>query len=274
MKNIIKRSSDVLLFLVIFLLLFFNFKSRITKNNILNYALSNIEYTNYKNSSLLSINKVSLISNYRYNDINYKYDVNNKEVIKQIEKLPNVYIFNTHYEEGYNDTNVIEISKILTEKLNKNKINAIFEDTNYKEYVITNNLLGINNYIMIRSIIEEKIKSQKMDLVIDLHRDSISKKDSIVEINGKKYAKVLFVVDNYYKDYLTKYELANKFNNYLNKNYKGITRGVYVKNGKGFNQDLSQNMILLEVGGYQNNKEELINTLDVISEMIKEYVYE
>lgn len=270
MKNIFKRSSDILLFLFIFVVLTISFKGFITKNNILNYSLNTLEYNNHRNSSLLSINKISLLSYYRYKENTYS---NNLETIKQIEE-PNVYIFNTHYEEKYSDTDVIEISKLLTKKLKANKINAIFEDTDYKDYVLTNNFLGINNYIMIRTIIEEKIRNQKMDLVIDLHRDSISKKDSTIEIKGKKYAKVLFVVDSFYKDYQIKYDLANKLNEYLNNNYKGITRGVYVKNGKGFNQDLSQNMILLEVGGYQNNKEELMNTLDVITSMIKEYIYE
>ena len=83
----------------------------------------------------------------------------------------------------------------------------------------------------------------------------------------------MFVVDNYYSNYLVKYDLANRFNNYLNSKYKGISRGVYVKNGKGFNQDLSDNMILLELGGYENSKEELINTIDIIASVIKEIIY-
>lgn len=256
MKNIIRRSSDLLLFLFIFIVLIIGFKDKI-KENIINYQLNN---TKYSTNNLLNI---SLTSNYKYN----------KEKIKEtLKDLPSVYIFNTHYEEEYNDTNVIEMSKILANKLKQNNINSIFEDTDYKEYVKTNNLIGVNNYIMIRNIIEHKI-NDKMSLVIDLHRDSITKKDSVVNINGIKYAKVLFVVDNYYSDYLKKYDLANKLNSYLNKKYKGISRGVYVKNGKGFNQDLSENMILLELGGYQNDKEELMNTIDVIVEMIKEIIY-
>ena len=43
---------------------------------------------------------------------------------------------------------------------------------------------------------------------------------------------------------------------------------------EGFNQDLSKNMILLELGGYQNSKDELSNTIDVIVEMIKEFIYD
>lgn len=262
----IKRSLDVLLFLVIFIVIINNLNIKINKNDVLNYV-SNISYNKYKSSNnLITKDNLPLMLNY-YTYNNYK-DI---EVLK--EEKPKVYIFNTHYEEEYSDTNVIEMSKLLNEKLRENNINSIFEDTNYKEYIKINDLIGVNNYIMIRPIIEEKI-DEEMKLVIDLHRDSINKKDSIININGKEYAKVLFVVDNYYKDYLIKYDLANKYNNYLNSKYKGISRGVYVKNGKGFNQDLSKNMILLELGGYQNSKEELINTIDVIVQMIKEFIYD
>ena len=262
MKKLFKRSNDLLLFLLLFIFIVFYFKDKITKKNIFDYMIN----TNYKKNYSFNYD-LPLMSNL------YKYDKLTNTEVNNIIEDKNVYIFNTHYEEGYKDTNVIEMSKVLTEKLKSEGINAIFEDTNYKEYVITNNLIGINNYIMIRKIIEEKIKSKDMSLVIDLHRDSIKKSDSVINIDGKSYAKVLFVVDNYYSNYLVKYDLANRFNNYLNSKYKGISRGVYVKNGKGFNQDLSDNMILLELGGYENNKEELLNTIDIIASVIKEIIY-
>ena len=261
----IKRSFDLLLFLVIFIVIISNLKIKFNKKDILNYV-SNISYNrSYKSSNnLITKDNLPFMLNY------YKYNENIK-VLK--EEKPYVYIFNTHYEEEYLDTNVLEMSKLLSDKLRESNINSVFEDINYKEYIKINDLIGVNNYIMIRPIIEEKI-NEETKLVIDLHRDSINKKDSVININGKEYAKILFVVDNYYKDYLIKYDLANKFNDYLNSKYKGISRGVYVKNGKGFNQDLSKNMILLELGGYQNSKDELVNTIDIIVEMIKEFIYD
>ena len=258
MKRIIKRSKDLLLFLVLFIFITIFLKNKISKNDILNYMLSN----NYYKSNHKISNKLPLMYNL------YSYNLDEK-VFKEVK---NIYIFNTHYEEEYLDTNVIEMSKLLSEKLNKEGINTIFEDTDYKEYVITNKLLGINNYIMIRPIISKRIENKDISLVIDLHRDSIRKDQSVITINNKKYAKVLFVVDNYYKDYLNKYDFCKHLNNYLDTNYKGISRGIYVKYGGGFNQDLNEHMILLELGGYQNSKEELVNTLDVIVDMIKENI--
>ena len=41
-----------------------------------------------------------------------------------------------------------------------------------------------------------------------------------------------------------------------------------------FNQDLSSHAILLEVGGVDNTIEEVNNTLEVIANVLKEYIIE
>ena len=67
-----------------------------------------------------------------------------------------------------------------------------------------------------------------------------------------------------------------KLENWLEKNYPGISRGIYRKKGKGvngvYNQDFSENCFLIEVGGEENNYEEVENTLDVIAEMLNYYL--
>ena len=64
---------------------------------------------------------------------------------------------------------------------------------------------------------------------------------------------------------------TNLFNEY----YPGISRGIYKKEGPGvdgiYNQDISPNSILIEVGGYQNNIEEVFNTIEAISNIL--YIY-
>ena len=68
----------------------------------------------------------------------------------------------------------------------------------------------------------------------------------------------------------------NKLENWLNKNYKGLSRGIYRKQGKGvngvYNQDFSDNCFLIEVGGEKNTYEEVENTIDIIAKMISEYI--
>jgi len=41
-----------------------------------------------------------------------------------------------------------------------------------------------------------------------------------------------------------------------------------------YNQDLKSNVILIEIGGHENNIDEVNNTLDLVSLAIKEYLNE
>ena len=47
------------------------------------------------------------------------------------------------------------------------------------------------------------------------------------------------------------------------------------KNVNGiYNQDVSENCVLIELGGNENNITEILNTIDAISEIIKEHIDE
>ena len=41
-----------------------------------------------------------------------------------------------------------------------------------------------------------------------------------------------------------------------------------------YNQDLASNVILIEIGGHENNIDEVNNTLDLVADAIKEYLNE
>ena len=74
------------------------------------------------------------------------------------------------------------------------------------------------------------------------------------------------------------YNLSEKLNNKLKEKNPGITRGILKKGNIGangiYNQDLNPNIILIEVGGYQNNIDEVNNSLDALSIVIGEYINE
>ena len=112
--------------------------------------------------------------------------------------------------------------------------------------------------------------------MIDLHRDAIPASSSTVEIDGKKYAKVLFVVGIEHANYAPNLELATKLNDMIKEKYPTLTRVVITKGGKGvdgiYNQDLSSKIILIECGGNENSIDEVMNTIEILSEIIKEYL--
>ena len=61
-----------------------------------------------------------------------------------------------------------------------------------------------------------------------------------------------------------------------NKYYPGLSRGIYKKEGAGvngiYNQDISSNVILIELGGAYNNIDEVLNTTEAISKVLYHYI--
>lgn len=199
---------------------------------------------------------------------------------------PIVYIYNSHQLENYDNTNleiygitpnVLMASYLLKEKLNKNGVSSIVEDTNLTEFLNINSWDYSKSYVASRLLILDKqSKYNSLKYFIDIHRDSINKSNSTVKINNKDYAKILFVVGLEHDNYKLNLNTANKVNSLFNKYYPNLSRGVLKKSGPGvngiYNQDISENSMLIEVGGYENTIEEVFNTIDAIATILTKYV--
>ena len=199
---------------------------------------------------------------------------------------PRVYLYNTHQLEGYDATdfadynitpNVQMAAYLLKDKLNNMKIPTIVESGNITDFLNSNNWSYSNSYKASRYFIEETLKKHNnLDLIIDLHRDSISHDSSTTEIDGKKYAKVMFVVGKDYDNYEKNLQLATTLNNLIKEYSPTLSRGVIVKGGSNvngiYNQDLSEKIVLIECGGMENTLDEVINTVDILSKIINKYL--
>lgn len=199
---------------------------------------------------------------------------------------PRIYLYNTHQLEGYDATdfadynitpNVQMAAYLLKDKLNNMKIPTIVESGNITDFLNSNNWSYSNSYKASRYFIEETLKKHNnLDLIIDLHRDSISHDSSTTEIDGKKYAKVMFVVGKDYDNYEKNLEIATTLNNFIKEYSPTLSRGVIVKGGSNvngiYNQDLSEKIVLIECGGMENTLDEVINTVDILSKVINKYL--
>ena len=203
-------------------------------------------------------------------------------------ELPRVYIYNSHqgenydykYLEEYNIVpNVLMASLMLKEKLDNIGINTLVEENDILEYMEQNNLNHAGSYIASRHFLESTInKYPNMDLYIDLHRDAATHSVTYTNINGKDCAKILFVIGLEYDTYQDNLSIVTELNNLILEKYPTLTRGIMKKEGYGvngvYNQDLKSNVILIEIGGHENNIDEVNNTLDLIAEIIGEYLNE
>lgn len=309
-KKVKKISIFKLTFFVVLTLFFFNFFTNTLFNFKL--ANSNQEFIAYmlkdSNHHLLYENKFSIIKTIRQifnidlsskgiletvfgkeikefedeeigNKSEYVYDPNPIQVNE-----PRVYIYNTHQLESYDNTNynnitpnVLMASYLLKEELNKEGIPTIVESSNINEYITQNNLKYYQSYEASRYYVKKTLENnQNLDLIIDLHRDAIEKNASTVTIDNKEYAKILFVVGMEHENYEANLKITNTINNMIKEKYPTLTRGVITKSGKNvngiYNQDLNPNSILIECGGYKNSMGEIVNTINLLAEIIKEYI--
>ncbi len=208
------------------------------------------------------------------------------ETSSKIETPPLVYIYNSHQSESYKGDvlkpynikpGVMMASYILEDRLEKSDINTLVLEDNLIDYMNLNNMNHASSYKASREFITKVITANpSLELIIDLHRDSISKEKSTVVINNKSCAKIIFVVGNEYDSYQNNLDLTNKLNNMIKEKYPSLTRGVLVKGGNNsngvYNQDLSPKMTLIEIGSDTNTIDEVLNTIELLSPIIAEYV--
>lgn len=212
----------------------------------------------------------------------------NKEKVEKPSDEPLIYIYSSHqkeeyskeYMEDYNvNPDVFLASHIMQEKLNNKGIKTIVMEDDITAYLDKNKLDYSKSYQASRNFLLPAIdKYPTVKLFIDLHRDSTPEDVSTVTIDSKKFAKVMFVIGKEYCTYESNLAVANNINDKIVEKYPSLSRGVLQKEGYGvngvYNQDLKDNIILIELGGDKNNLEEVTNTIDILVEIIGEYVNE
>lgn len=218
----------------------------------------------------------SSIDSSRYYVVNQEID----SVDNSVNSSPLVYIYNTHDTEEYSDSyGVYDASFYLRDKLRELGINSIVEE-NRTSTIRNSNGWNYNLSYRASRINLERVKSENpsIKLFIDLHRDSVGHNSTFVNIGDKGYAKVLFVIGREHTNYLENLHYTQSIDYLISSKFPGLSKGILEKEGPGvngiYNQDIGYNVILLEVGGNENSSIEVKNTLDAVSLIIKEKVYE
>ena len=277
-----------------FKILYSTIKVNIDNNTYLDY-LVNDSLGSFSLGDITTLSSTEFLLKYSFGIENFNTGVNDIEltspVISEIEspdntiKDPTVYIFNSHQTEGYrsdfaetfNINNTVYIaSHILKEYLNDLGISAIVEENSIVDVLNTNGWKYNSSYKASRILMEQAKKDHpSLNFFIDLHRDAASYERTMVEIDGKKYAKIMFVVGLKHENYAPNLELANILNEKIVGINENLSRGVLQKDNSGangiYNQDFDPNTILIEVGGQYNYIEEVNNTLKVFASILYDY---
>ena len=210
-----------------------------------------------------------------------------KPVIEEQEK-PLIYLYNTHQTEEYASSNYIEFSMnptviinnyILQDIFSKNSLPSIVEESSIKEILNKNSWNYSNSYKASRILMEEaKEKYPSLEYFIDIHRDSLKKDKTTITIEGKDYAKILFIVGMENPKYEDNLLFTEKIQKKIEEYYPSLSKGIYQKSGYGvngiYNQDFSNHTILIEIGGYENTTSEVLNSSLAFAKCFMEVIHE
>lgn len=231
-------------------------------------------------------------------EANIEKDV--KESNIKNDKIPNtfgrkvVYIYFSHNRESFlpyfrkgtipemayhSKFNVTLIGERLGKTLKQYGIGNTVSNVDIISMLRERNLNFNHSYQMSRELVlNEKKSNRDLEMYFDIHRDALPRKYTTTHINGKPYAKISFVIGSAHKNYKENLNFTNTINSLIEKQYPGLSRGVIVKNqnqGNGvYNQDLSPNSVIIEMGGVENRLEELYRTADVLGNVISQYYWE
>ena len=215
--------------------------------------------------------------------VKLKKSETNKEIC---HLLKYIYIYNTHQTEEYKPTsyleysvnpNVLMASYILEEQLSKKGHVVLVEEESVSKLRTTLGLNYAGSYKVTRSMMENAKKNNPtLKYYIDLHRDSLTRDKTILTVDGKNYAKILFIVGLENSNYQENLDFTNKISDLLNQKVKGLSKGIYKKEGPlvngVYNQDFSNRVILIELGGNENTIDEVYRSLIVLGEVLDEVI--
>ncbi|MFB7157151.1 MULTISPECIES: stage II sporulation protein P [unclassified Lysinibacillus] len=214
-----------------------------------------------------------------------------KEEIKDPFKVLLVF---THSQESYQPivkavsgkaavydekTNIFSLKDTISKHFSMNGIQTDVLDVDVMKELKLQKKLFPDAYNVVRPYLAKRLQEQSYDLVIDLHRDSAKKNATTITHNNESYARIAIVIGAEHKNYRWNTAYAESLSATMNEIVPKISRGVISKSGDNvdgrYNQDLTKEMILIEIGGIDNTEEELNRTIAVIGKAIaKSFVTE
>lgn len=189
--------------------------------------------------------------------------------------VPELKVSNANEAED-SQKNVTLVGKRLTDKLEEQGIGSVHSGVDYPT-----NVPGYNwNYsykYSLQTVKEAFTQNKDIAFLFDIHRDSAARDITTASIGGTDYARVYFIVGKKNERWEQNEAFARKIHNKLEAEYPGLSRGIWDKGSGGhaeYNQSVSPNSILIEVGGPYNSLEESYRTADILAKTISGLYWE
>lgn len=202
----------------------------------------------------------------------------------------NILIFHTHTCESYTPTdqyNYQQTGNFRTTDLNFSVARVGDELTNYlmgygfnvihdKTYHDYPAYTG--SYTRSKTTVENILKTNPTDIIIDLHRDAIGSKsnyDPSVKIGDEVAAQLMFVIGTnggglYHPNWQSNLKFAIEIQQKANEMYPGLFKTMIVRNSR-YNQHLGKAATIIEVGSTGNTLEQCMTSMKYLSKILDEY---
>jgi stage II sporulation protein P len=201
-----------------------------------------------------------------------------------------VFIYHSHNRESWypelkpdttdpnSDTvNVTLVGKRLAKDLESLGLGSTHSSKDYSTTIKGYNWNYSYKYSL-QTVRQALANNNQLKFFFDIHRDSQRRKKTTATIKQKDYAQVYFIIGHRNPNWRENEQFANQIHEQLEKDYPGLSRGVWGKtaaNGNGeYNQSIAPDSVLIEIGGVDNTLQECYRTADVLAKVIAELYWE
>ena len=256
--------------------------NKLSKNTSLINYITNINNTSSQKQMYIYKEITKSLINIKPNNIIKSINKNIKktkttQLVKNTISKPIIYIYNTHEEEQYysedNNLTVKDASKILQDALLKYEINSVVEEKSINQELYKRGLNYPDTYTISKEYLEKaKAENKTIKYFIDIHRDSAKKEITQKNYNNKNYASIMFILCTNHENYKENEKNIKIMESYIKEKYPNILRDTYIQKQYIYNVDFSPDAYLIEIGGPDNNLEEITNSLNVLAEAFNYYI--
>lgn len=219
----------------------------------------------------------------------YGFDMQGK-AISQKTKSSNesIFIYSTHNRETYSSSNLTEkqpqLDTTLDDQENVTLVGAYLAEairergTNVAEskedYYDMNNGSYAGLYDLSRKSVKNALKKKpELSMIFDIQNTIRPREQTTVKIDGKNTAKIYFVVDQSHPNWKKNSDFAKRISRELENQYPGVSGGLTEKKTiKSWNQDLSPQSVLIQVGGKENTFVEAYRAADLLADVIADVI--
>jgi stage II sporulation protein P len=201
-----------------------------------------------------------------------------------------VFIYHSHNRESWypelkpdttdpnSDTvNVTLVGKRLAKDLESLGLGSTHSSKDYSTTIKGYNWNYSYKYSL-QTVRQALANNNQLKFFFDIHRDSQRRKKTTATIKQKDYAQVYFIIGHRNPNWRENEQFANQIHEQLEKDYPGLSRGVWGKtaaNGNGeYNQSIAPDSVLIEIGGVDNTLQECYRTADILAKAIAELYWE